>query len=213
VNVLHVVAHGTRSAVGQQQIRALADVVALRRPDLDVRLSYVDVQQPRIADAITPGSVIVPLLLSTGYHVRVDIARAAEGNAAVAPPLGPDPILTASLRRRLPECDAVVLVAAGSSDPSWRADVDAVAADLGAHVAYASGSERRVPDVVAHLRHDGVRRIAIAAYLLAEGSFYRSLHRAGADSVTAPLCQDPAVADLVLSRHDMLACARQPTLS
>jgi sirohydrochlorin ferrochelatase len=213
MKVLHVVAHGTRSATGQQQIGALADAVAWRRPDLDVRLSYVDVQQPRISDAVTPGSVIVPLLLSTGYHVRVDIARAAEGNAVVAPPLGPDPALTASLRRRLPQCDAVVLAAAGSSDPSWRSDVDAVAAGLGAHVAYASGSDRRVPNVVARLRRDGARRIGIAAYLLAEGLFYRSLQGAGADSVTAPLCQDPAVTDLVLSRYDMVAGARQPIRS
>jgi sirohydrochlorin ferrochelatase len=104
----------------------------------------------------------------------------------------------------------VVLAAAGSSDPSWRSDVDAVAAGLGAHVAYASGSERRVPDVVARLRRDGARRIGIAAYLLAEGLFYRSLHRAGADSVTAPLCQDPAMADLVLSRYDTVVGPARP---
>jgi sirohydrochlorin ferrochelatase len=191
MRALHAVAHGTRSAAGQQQIRALAAEVASRRPGLDVRLSYVDVQRPRIADAITPGSVVVPLLLSTGYHVRVDIARAAAGNAAVAPPLGPDPVLTAGLRRRIPPCDALV-------------------AELGAHVAYASGGERRVPDVVARLRSDGARRVGIAAYLLADGLFYQSLHRAGADRVTAPLCHDPAVADLVLTRYDAVAAARQP---
>ena len=53
--VLHAVAHGTRSAAGRRQIRALADAVASRRPGLDVRLSYVDVQQPRdptLADSI-----------------------------------------------------------------------------------------------------------------------------------------------------------------
>jgi sirohydrochlorin ferrochelatase len=210
MKVLHAVAHGTRSAAGQQQIRALAGAVALRRPGLDVRLSYVDVQQPRIADAITAGSVVVPLLLSTGYHVRVDIARAAGGDATVAPPLGPDPVLTAGLRRRIPACDALVLAAAGSADPRWRADIEALAAELGAQVAYASGGERRVPDVVAKLRREGARRVGIAAYLLADGLFYRSLHRAGADRVTAPLCHDPAVADLVLTRFDMVAAARQP---
>jgi sirohydrochlorin ferrochelatase len=209
MTVLHAVAHGTRSAAGQSQIRALAGAVALRRPGLDLRLSYVDVQQPRIAGVVTPGSVIVPLLLSAGYHVRVDIARAAEGNAVVTPPLGPDPVLTASLRRRLPPCDAVVLAAAGSSDPRWRADIDAIAAQLGAHVAYASGTERRVPDVVAGLRSAGAERVAVAAYLLAEGLFYRSLHSAGADSVTAPLCHDPAVADLVLSRYDAASADRE----
>jgi sirohydrochlorin ferrochelatase len=98
----------------------------------------------------------------------------------------------------------VVLAAAGSSDPAWRADIAGVAAQLGAHVAYASGTELRVPDVVARLREQGARRIAVAAYLLAEGLFYRSLHRAGADAVTPPLCADPAVVDLVLARYDAL---------
>jgi sirohydrochlorin ferrochelatase len=205
MRVLHAVAHGTRSPAGQRQIRELVDAVALRRPDLDVRLSYVDVQQPRIADAVTANSVIVPLLLSTGYHVRVDIAAAAEGRAVVTPPLGPDAVLVESLRRRIPPADAVVLAAAGSSDRGWRAGVATIAGQLNAHVAYASGAERRVPDVVAELRRAGARRISIAAYLLAEGLFYRSLRRAGADAVTAPLCADPAIADLVLRRHDLAA--------
>lgn len=199
---LLAVAHGTRSAAGQAQIRDLVDRVACRRPDVDVRLAYVDVQHPRVADAIQESDAVVPLLLSAGYHVRVDIAEAAARvGAAVAPPLGPDPVLVDVLRRRIPPCDAVVLAAAGSSDPAWRADVDEVAAELGATVAYASGRERLVSDVVARLRAKGTRRIAVAAYLLAEGLFYRSLHRAGADHVTAPLCVDPAIADLVLTRY------------
>jgi sirohydrochlorin ferrochelatase len=97
----------------------------------------------------------------------------------------------------------VVLAAAGSSDPGWRADIHTVAAGLSAHVAYASGQERRVPDIVADLRRQGAERIAIAAYLLAEGLFYRSLHAAGATTVTRPLCEDPAVAGLILRRYDL----------
>lgn len=207
--VLLAVAHGTRSAAGQAQIRDLVDRVACRRPDLDVRLAYVDVQQPRVADAIQGlDAVVVPLLLSAGYHVRVDIAEAvAANNAVAAAPLGPDPVLVRSLRSRIAGADAVVLAAAGSSDPAWRADIAGVAAQLGAHVAYASGAELRVPDVVARLRAEGARRITVAAYLLAEGLFYASLHRAGADFVTPPLCADPAVVDLVLARYQDLTMA------
>ena len=204
--VLLAVAHGTRSAAGQAQIRDLVDRVAGRRPELDVRLAYVDVQQPRVGEAIRGlDAVVVPLLLSTGYHVRVDIAEAVAANHAVAAaPLGPDPVLTRSLQSRISDGDTVVLAAAGSSDPAWRADVAAVAARLGAHVAYASGTELRVPEVVARLREQGARRVTVAAYLLAEGLFYRSLHRAGADRVTPPLCADPAVEELVLARYDQL---------
>jgi hypothetical protein len=60
-----------------------------------------------------------------------------------------------------------------------------------------------VPEVVAGLRRDGAERITIAAYLLAEGLFYRSLHTAGATRVTPPLCQNPAIVDLVVRRFDL----------
>jgi sirohydrochlorin ferrochelatase len=80
----------------------------------------------------------------------------------------------------------------------------------GAHVAYASGSEPRVADVVSGLRARGARRIAIAAYLLADGLFYRTLHRAGADAVTPPLCLDPAVAGLVLRRYESALLTMAP---
>nr|BFE72649.1 hypothetical protein GCM10020092_059500 [Actinoplanes digitatis] len=116
-------------------------------------------------------------------------------------------MLVESLRRHLGDAGTVVLAAAGSSDPGWRADIADVAARLNAHVAYASGAELRVPDVVADLRARGARRITVAAYLLAEGLFYRSLHRAGADAVTPPLCADPAVVDLVLARYQHLTLA------
>jgi sirohydrochlorin ferrochelatase len=93
----------------------------------------------------------------------------------------------------------VVLAAAGSSDPGWRADVRRVADDLGAHVAYVA----HVREVVADLRARGAERITIAAYLLADGLFYRRLHQAGATTVTLPLCHDPAVADLIMRRYDL----------
>jgi sirohydrochlorin ferrochelatase len=152
--------------------------------------------------------VVVPLLLSSGYHVRVDVAEAVAGADAVATrPLGPDQRLVHLLADRVAAAgpaDAVVLAAAGSSDDRSRADVAAVARTLPmrAHVAYASTSEPRVPDVVARLRADGARRITVAAYFLAEGLFHASLHRAGADTVTGPLATSPVVADLILHRYD-----------
>ncbi|MEU4564196.1 CbiX/SirB N-terminal domain-containing protein [Actinoplanes sp. NPDC023936] len=202
---LIAVAHGTRSPSGRRQIEDLARAVARRRPGLDVRLCYVDVQEPKVADVIPTvrNAVVVPLLLSCGYHVRVDIAEAVAGtNFPVAGPLGPDSILLDSMARNLPDADAVVLAAAGSSDPLWRADVENVAARLNAEIGYTSGSGPRVADVVARLRRDGARTVSVAAYLLADGLFYRSLHSSGADSVTPPLCHDAAVVDLILRRFD-----------
>ena len=49
--------------------------------------------------------MVVPLLLSVGYHVKVDIARAVKSRpgSAAAAPLGPDPRLAKLLDQRLRE--------------------------------------------------------------------------------------------------------------
>ena len=210
---LLAVAHGTRSATGQRQIRDLVAAVAHRRPELDIRLSYVDVQRPRVGSVVplVGDAVVVPLLLSAGYHVHVDISNVVRDTGLVVTgTLGPDDVLLESLTRYLPAAaDAVVLAAAGSSDPAWRASIDEMASRIpgGAHVAYASGSDPKVADVVTRLRRQGAKRIAIAAYLLADGLFYRTLHRAGADWVTPPLCLDPAAPGLVLRRYESAVLA------
>jgi sirohydrochlorin ferrochelatase len=207
---LIAVAHGTRSPAGQAQIRDLVARVARRRPGLDVRLSYVDVQEPRIGDlaaTLDGPAVVVPLLLTAGYHVRVDIASALAGTGAlVTRPLG-DARLVDLLAARIAAAgpaDAVVLAAAGSSDTRSRADVAAVAGALPvpATVAYAATSEPRVSDVVARLRASGARRVTVAAYLLVDGVFHRALGRAGADAVTGPLVTAPVIEDIVLDRYD-----------
>ena len=74
---------------------------------------------------------MVPLLLSTGYHLTADIRGAARAaGAPVADPLGPDPRLAEALADRLAEAGRpagtpTVLAAAGSADPmrrrTWRA--------------------------------------------------------------------------------------------
>lgn len=206
---LLAVAHGTRSAAGQARVRALAAAVARR--GAAVRLAYVDVQRPSLAAAVAalPGpSVVVPLLLSSGYHVRADIPAALAGTGhAVAAPLGPDPVLAECLDAAVAAagpCDAVVLAAAGSADPRARAEVRAVAAALrhpSVTVAFAAAGDPSVPHAVARLRQRGARRVTIAAYLLAEGRFHDGLHAAGATAVTPPLAGYPAVAELILRRY------------
>jgi len=153
--------HGTDNPDGQAAIRAILDDVRAVRPDLDVREAFVDVQQPEVADVVTRAvapcasgegrggaAVVVPLLLSTGFHVNVDITEAVSadhegrgpdhGPAAAAGALGPDPRLAQVLADRLAEAgvrphDAVVLAAAGSSRAGAARDVEAVAEHLRAH--------------------------------------------------------------------------------
>jgi len=160
---------------------------------------------------------VVPLLLAPGYHVRVDIARAvAPWSAAVAPALGPSPLLTSLLMDRLRAAgaqpgDAVVLGAAGSSDDASDVSVRAAARSLavawGAPVTVAYGASRTpsLADEVARLRSVTSGRVVVASYLLATGHFHRCILASGADLVTAPLLDggepDSRLVKLVRERY------------
>ena len=215
--VLLACSHGTSSLVGQRAVSALVDAVALRRPDLDVLGCCVDVQQPDVPTTLAEiGDEpvhIVPLLLSAGFHVYVDLAEAAAEalDAAVRPALGPDPRLVRQLVTRLHEAglgpdDAVVLAVAGSSDARAVEDCEVMGRLLGQAVGrdvlvgYISAVQPALPDAVetARSRHGG-RRVVVSTYLLAPGYFADLAGRAGADLVTEPLLSaaDPAPSEMV----------------
>lgn len=210
------VAHGTRNAEGQRTVRALLDAIRAARPGLDVREAYVDVQQPDLPATLDDAgsAVVVPLLLSTGFHVRVDIAEAvgAHPGTVAAPPLGPDAALADVLARRLADAglsaeDSVVLAGAGSSDPAGAANVHATADLLSAvlarpvRVGFVSAAQPTVARAVAEARLPG-RRVALASYLLVPGAFHRALAEADADLISEPLGADHVVARLALRRYD-----------
>ena len=227
--VLVACAHGTRNATGRRLIAELALTARNLRPGLVTTAAFVDVQPPTVVDVVAQLSaagrpaVVVPLLLSGGYHVHVDIAGAVAGadTAVAARPLGPDPRLVEVVRDRLADADvdpddrrtAVVLAAAGSSDPRSVADVEGTAQLLRSGRAgpvttgYGSAAQPSVPDAVAAAREAGAERVAIAAYLLAPGHFHDKLAAAGADAVTAPLLPDERVAAVLLDRYDAAVAA------
>ena len=217
--------HGTDDRRGRAAIHAVLEQVCAQRPGLDVREAFVDVQQPEVADVVSDvlaaggTAVVVPLLLSVGFHVRVDVAAAVDRpGATAAVPLGPDDALVGVLADRLAAAglrsdDALVLAAAGSSVPDAALAVEQVADGLAARlgrpreelvVGYGAGAHPRVPDAVAAARADG-RRVVVASYLLAPGYFLDRVLEAGADVVSAPLAPDPRLADLVLRRYDEAA--------
>ncbi|MGY1591401.1 sirohydrochlorin chelatase [Geodermatophilus sp. SYSU D00708] len=222
--VLVACAHGTRNPTGRRLVAELALAARRLRPGLETTAAFVDVQPPTVADVVSGlsgqgrAAVVVPLLLSGGYHVHVDIARAvqAHDSARAARPLGPDPRLVAVLADRLAAAGAdpqdprtaVVLAAAGSSDPRSRADVEHTAGLLqqrwGGPVTTGYGSAARppVPEAVAAARAAGAVRVVLAAYLLAPGHFHDKLTAAGADAVTAPLLPDERIAAVLLDRYD-----------
>ena len=204
--------HGTSDPVGQRAVAALVQAVRGARPELSVLDSFVDVQAPDVATVIDTSpagvpAVIVPLLLSAGYHVHVDLAEIAADAASIRPvhvaaALGPDPRLATVLARRLTERglgadDRVVLAAAGSSNPSAVADCHQMGRMLGAElgrpvtVSFISAAEPRVPVAVQNLRAEHPEaRVVIASYLLAPGYFASLAASSGADATSNPLLSD-----------------------
>jgi sirohydrochlorin ferrochelatase len=222
--VLVACAHGTRNPTGRRLIAELALAARRLRPGLVTTAAFVDVQPPTVADVVAEladagrATVVVPLLLSGGFHVHVDIAGAVAGHwgAVAARPLGPDPRLVEVLYDRLVEAGAdprdpltaVVLAAAGSSDPRSVADVEDTADLLqrswagAVTTGYGSAASPTVPDAVLAARRAGAERVAVASYLLAPGHFHDKLTGTGADLVTAPLLPDERIAAVLLDRYD-----------
>ena len=212
--------HGTDSVAGRAAIGSILDGVRRAQPDLDVREAFVDVQQPEVADVVAGAltdvgtAVVVPLLLSAGYHVHVDIAEAvARAGATASGALGPDTRLVDILVDRLVAAgagpgDAVVLAAAGSTDPRAADAVEEVARHVRRAwphgpvvIGYGAGAQPSVPDAVAAARADGAARVVIASYLLAPGFFHDRLLAAGADVVTDPLAPDERLVPVVVDRY------------
>lgn len=229
--VLIACAHGTRNAEGQAAIRRVMAEIETLRPGLRVVEAYVDVQEPELGGVVEglpegTAAVVVPLLLSTGFHIKVDVPKAIKTRPEVvaARPLGPDPrlaeLLATHLRAAgLTENDGVLLAAAGSSLPDGSVDSEEQARLLGellpnkVRVAYGASAQPTVPDGVASLRAElaadgGTGKVFIASYLLATGYFHDQLAKAGADVVAAPLLPSPVLAEIALERYDAVLASR-----
>ncbi|WP_336208787.1 sirohydrochlorin chelatase [Nonomuraea sp. LPB2021202275-12-8] len=214
---LVLAAHGTRSEEGEQTLAALAAAVRRARAGHRVELSYLEISSPLLSEVLpaVPGPVVVvPLLLAGGYHVHIDLPNVIaehRPDALIAARLGPHPLLTTALARRLVRAglratDAVILGAAGSSDPAGLADVRAAAHRLAVRLArpvtaaFASAGTPTLEEAMDRLRSGPAARVAVASYLLAPGYFHSRMVAAGADLVSAPLGAD--VAALVWHRYD-----------
>ncbi|MGW3042316.1 sirohydrochlorin chelatase [Kitasatospora sp. NPDC001159] len=226
--VLLAVAHGSRDAAASTATRSLLGLVRSQRPELTVRCCFLDLARPSLDQALAQLSgaqpILVPLLLGTGYHLRVDLPEALAAAdlpaSRLAPALGPHPLLAEALTDRLTEAGApadapVVLAGAGSSDPTALADTarmaQLLATRLGRPVtpAHLSAAAPTPHQAVASLQAAGHPRVALASYLLSPGFFARRAATTTAGWTSAPLAAHPAVARLVLRRYDEARAATE----
>jgi sirohydrochlorin ferrochelatase len=226
---LLAISHGTSSATGAGAVATLVDAVAEHLGDeAPVHAGFVDVQQPDVPACLAglrdTTTVLVPLLLSAGFHVHVDLredvdAVATTGQQVIlAGALGPDERLVDLLERRLrtaglADGDVIVLAAAGSSDARAVADCERTGAHLAARtglpvrVGYIANATPQLAEVVAATRfeHPGAR-VVVASYLLAPGYFQTLAEKAGGDVTTPPLLLPDAEApaelvEIVVDRY------------
>ncbi|GEP39245.1 cobalamin biosynthesis protein CbiX [Nocardioides psychrotolerans] len=220
---LVTVAHGTRKSGGNEVARQITLAAGLAL-GVEAVCSYVELSDPLFEDVVaadvTP-TVVVPLLLSTGFHLRQDLPRmasAAAGPLVLGRPLGPHRLVAQAQLEQLARVGArpgdgrLVLVAAGSSDPLATRDLTRAAELLGrswgsaVEVATLSALGRRPAEVV---RAGDV----VSPYLLSPGFFADRARdeslAAGAAVIADVIGPHPLVVDLVVQRAHALESVRQ----
>ena len=232
---LVALAHGSRDPRSAETITALVDEVRAMRPDLRIEQAFLELSRPsfqtvvdRLVKAGHEEIVVVPLLLTDAYHAKVDVPSAIEAATQRHPGLKIrattilgletrflevlDERLRAALKQaRVRELDALVLAAAGSSDPLANQAVARLARVWGSHhklpvtAAFASAAPPAAGEAVRAFRAEGRRHIAVASLFLAPGFLpdraAELALEAGAVAVSAPLGAHPEVARTILARY------------
>ena len=232
---LIALAHGSRDPRSAATVKALVDEVRAMRPDLRVEAAFLEFSKPdfhtvvdRLVKAGHDEIVVVPLLLTDAYHARVDVPSAIAEATARHPQLQIQAseilgleasfleVLDVRLREalsaaRVRELDALVLAAAGSSDPLANQAVARLARLWGSHhrlpvtAAYASSAPPATGEAVRAFRGQGRRHIAVASLFLAPGILpdraAELALEAGAVAVSEPLGAHPELARTILARY------------
>ncbi|MEO6793062.1 MAG: sirohydrochlorin chelatase [Mycobacterium sp.] len=230
VTTLVLTAHGSRDSRSAANTRAIAGHLRRVAPEYAVQVAFCEHSTPNLRDILDSGmtdsspqeTVVVPFLLASAYHARIDIPTViAQSGVAVrvAPTLGEDDRLVQVLGERLSTAGAsrfdpelgVVVVAVGSSHEAANARTARVAIPLsrgtrwaGVEVAFATqGPQPSVPDAVERLKSRGATRLMIAPWFLAHGRITDGIAdyaaRAGI-AMAEPLGAHRLVAATVLDR-------------
>ncbi|GGJ85107.1 sirohydrochlorin chelatase [Streptomyces camponoticapitis] len=233
--VLVIVAHGSRDPRHAATVHALLRRVRALRPGLRVEAGFLDFNSPTVPRVLerldaegVRDVVALPLLLTRAFHAKSDIpavlhearVRLPRLTVRQADVLGPSALLTDALERRLYEAGltpgdkgstGVVLASAGSSDPEAIAVIAHVAREwrhtgwCAVRPAFASASLPRTEDAVRELRAEGVRRVAVAPYVIAPGRLpdriARGARESGADVLADVLGPAPELARLIVRRY------------
>ncbi|WP_415976537.1 sirohydrochlorin chelatase [Rhodococcus sp. 077-4] len=199
MSALIAVAHGSRDPRSSATIHRAVDVLRRRRPDLDVRVAFLDLSEPgvdQVVDELAAAGhrriVAVPMLLGKAFHAKVDLpalladARARHPHASImqADILGDDRLLIDAVRDRITDTGValvdstvgIALAAVGSSSRPANQRTRVVAQKLltgtrwaGAVTCFATSVSPSPTDAIEQLRSMGAVRIVVAPWFLAPG--------------------------------------------
>ena len=232
---LIALAHGSRDPRSAATVKALVAETRRLRPDLRIEPAFLELSKPdfgKVVDRLVKAGfeeiVVVPLLLSDAHHANVDVPLAVAQATSrhpglqirVAGILGLEPAFLEVLDQRLREAlrearcrelDALVLAAAGSSDPLANQAVARLARVWGSRhklpvtAAFASAAPPATGEAVRSFRAEGRRHVAAASLFLAPGFLpdraTELALEAGAVAVSEPLGADPVLARTILARY------------
>lgn len=229
MTVLVLTAHGSADPRSAAVTHALAGRIRRLRPWLDVRAAFLEQSGPSLSDVLADiavartSAVVVPALLASAYHARVDmpaLIAASGADVEQADVLGEDPAMLSLLARRLAEAGysaderhlGVIVVAVGSSSDIANARTSSVAPALlagtawaGAEVAFATGPHPTVAEAAERLRAGGAGRLVVAPWFLAPGKITDRIAKTAAGlnvPMTEPLGSHNLVAATLLDRFD-----------
>ncbi|MFD3657399.1 sirohydrochlorin chelatase [Streptomyces sp. NPDC058620] len=214
-----------------ERVRALRPGLRVETGFLEFNAPSVPRLLERLAAEGAQDVVTLPLLLTRAFHAKTDIpsvlrearTRLPRLRVRQAEVLGPSPHLNAALEQRLYEAGVspgdksstgLVLASAGSTDPEAIAVIAEIARELrhtgwcAVRPAFASavlpGGFPRPEDAIRSLRAEGVRRVAVAPYVIAPGRLPDRIlaGAAGADVVADVLGAAPELARLLVRRYD-----------
>lgn len=179
MTALITLAHGSRRG-GDDTIARLAGVAGGHASFLDLQEPGLSAVARNLKNAGHSHATVVPLLFSRAYHHKVDVPAAlsaAEEETGLRLTLAPSfadahpdiaDILRARIHADAPAGAVVVLYAVGSSDARANEEIIALAANVGAQIAFATGIHKGegLPGIIA--AHPG-RHIHLLPLFVAEG--------------------------------------------
>ncbi|MFI6058027.1 sirohydrochlorin chelatase [Streptomyces sp. NPDC051286] len=226
------------------RVRALRPGLRVETGFLEFNAPSVPRVLERLAAQGAGEVVALPLLLTRAFHAKTDIpavlheaqTRLPRLRIRQAKVLGPSPLLNSALERRLHEAGVspgdrgstgLVLASAGSTDPEAIAVIAEIARELrhtgwcAVRPAFASaaspGGHPPAEDAVRSLRASGIRRVAVAPYVIAPGRLPDRIaagaREAGADVLAEVLGPSRELARLLLRRYDEACVPRVAALT